>query len=174
MTVYNTSYSSLDEVWADSYLSPNLQKKTKKKRTPPQSDPLCDLYNMGNSHYQENDLISFANKYYEQHEKAKYQKPRMMDDDEPREKSPVYVDVEAEHVRPEFPDEDYAMERDLNAANKAREKDRLYFHTKEYYTNDGDEKTSTFLMYDVILYIISGIILIFMMEQFVRIGTMLS
>lgn len=175
MTVFNTSYSSLDEAWGDSYLSPNLQKKSKKKKAPPATDPLCELYEMGNPHYQENDLISFANKYYEQHEKANYQKPRMNAEEAPREPSPVYVDVDREE-RPEFPEQDYALEKELHAANNVRDKDRMYFSAKEFYVNDGhvDERNQTFVWYDILLYIISGIILIFMMEQFVRIGTLMA
>lgn len=195
MTVYNTGYSTLEDAWGNSYLSPNLHKNKKpKKKTAshPPSDPICDLYEMGNSHYSENDLLSFANRYYEKHEKAKYQKPMMSDMDAPRENSPLYADIPSqasrveveadEEERPtpqvprrEIPEQDYAVEREMASAKKTADRDRMYFNTREYYTDDSDfeSKNTHFNVYDIILYIISGIILIFMMEQFVKIGMMM-
>lgn len=186
MTVYNTGYSTLEEAWADSYLAPNLQKKKNRKKQPPQTDPLCDLYEMGNGHYTENDLLSFANKYYEKHDKAKYQKPMMNDSEHPREEK-RYVDVgededPVENIRiperlperQELPDQDYALQKEMAAAKKAKD-DRMYFNTREYYVDDDqfESRNNNFNMYDVVLYIISGIILIFMMEQFVKIGMLM-
>lgn len=196
MTVYNTGYSTLEDAWGNSYLSPNLHKNKKPKKkaaAPPPTDPICDLYEMGNSHYSENDLLSFANRYYEKHEKAKYQKPMMNDMEAPRERSPLYADIQTESSRVEveeeerdvsqampsrreMPSQDYALEREMASAKRTAERDRMYFHnTREYYTDDSEfeAKNTHFNVYDIMLYVISGIILIFMMEQFVKVGMMM-
>lgn len=169
MTVFNTGYSTLEEAWADNYLSPQLQqKKSKKKR----SDPICDLYNMGNPHYPENDMISFANKYYEQYEKAKYQKPMMLE----REPAPIQMpsdnhsrQVQVQEERDEFPEADYALEREMAAARPPQRP-----RYTEAFSDPVHQVNQTFLFYDIVLYIISGVLLIFMMEQFVRLGIQLA
>lgn len=185
MTVFSTSYSSIDEVWENSYLSPKIQKKDKKKNV--RSDPICELYETGSS-YNENDLISYANKYYEQHEKAKYQKPMMNMEAEPREMNPKYIEVTGDKAAPEVhydsdveqelnkrvfkeqrietPSRDYLLERDMAMSKPV----------KEYFVDDDDfeKRNNNFNLFDVVLYIISGIILIFMMEQFVKIGMLMN
>lgn len=233
MTVINTSYSSIEEAWADSYLSPSLQKKQKKKKTmekPNQvTDPICDLYEMG-SHYPEDDIVSYANKFYDKHEKAKYQKALMRD----REKNPKVVEIDVsddmpygaptnrnllvnkQHVDNEdqrvnsrryIDDEDYdtkvkkiynypeiddddasesSSEYDFNEKPSqkqlrklpplnSQERDKILYDTTEYYDDDGfQKKVEAFSYFDLILYILSGIILIFMMEQFVKLGMMIK
>lgn len=203
MTVYNTSYSSIDEAWADSYLSPSLQKKQKKKKPPPQSDPICDLYAMGTNHYTDTDIVSYANRYneaydqkFDKHEKARYQHPMM---DTGREKLPKVVDIdvsddisygapfnrdvkvvpkadqEAEPERPLYEpqdeDDEYAV-----AAPPPRRKDpmrRAEALLESYEDDEFYKKNASFNYLDMALYVISGIILIFMMEQFVKIGALL-
>jgi hypothetical protein len=236
MTVFNTNYSTLEQAWGESYLSPSLQKKSKKKKPPPQSDPICDLYEMGNNNYTENDIVSYANKFYEKHEKGKYQKPRMLS----REKNPKVVDFEyddglnvgapfnsdvsmqmkrmmddEESQRPNRlkqiysgsaddsdeddtpqvrnnvtfklppagpPRDERADEEDANDINyvlpqRSSTRDRVLYDTHEYYVGDEDpdfyKRNANFNYFDVVLYVISGIILIFMMEQFVKIGMLL-
>ena len=222
MTVFNTSYSSIDEAWGDSYLSPSLQKKQKKKKSPPQSDPICDLYEMGNNSYNDNDIVSYANKYYEKYEKGKYQKPRMQE----RESQPRIVDFGNSPTAPynrdvladmkQMIDEDNESNEDISTyydtyskAEKQKEevetyedeeekppikkavripqssressressRDKILYDTHEYYLGEEDpdyyKKNMNFNYFDVILYIISGIILIFMMEQFVKVGMLM-
>lgn len=189
MTVLSTSYSSIDEVWADSYLAPQLQKPKKNKSLKAvQKDPICELYEMGHTSYDDSaDLVSFANKYFEQHNKVKYQKPRMNE----RERQPVQVDVpedfppfsEPQPVRDRVMDEkpvDRYMEdsyvsdteSEYNYAQPKREK---YVANKELFEEDMfNKKNNSFNQIDLILYIISGVILIFMMDQFVKIGQLMK
>lgn len=227
MTVYNTSYSSIDEAWGDSYLAPPLQKsKSKKKKQPPASDPICELYDMGSNAYTENDIVSYANKFYEKHDKSKYQIPRMntrepgvkrvdfpvddnddyayvdvpqmmndeptdelkrlymnshsMFEDQPAPKSASSSSLPA--PPPEPPSSSHVTEvvevpREDIPSTRNSLRNKILYDTHEYYVGDDDpdfyKKNANFNHFDVILYVISGIILIFMMEQFVKIGTML-
>lgn len=150
MTVINTSYSSIEEAWADSYLSPSLQKKPKKKR----QDPICDLYNARDSAYDDTDIIAYANKFYD---KSQFQKP--MNREPPRKEITVGVE--------EPPSEEY---EELPPPH-AHPETRLYNAREDY---ENYEKTPNLDYFDIALYVISGIILIFMMEQFVKIGMLLS
>lgn len=205
MTVFNTTYSTIEEAWADSYLSPSLQKKPKKKKSVenPMSDPICDLYEMGNNSYDDNDLVSYANKFYEKHEKAKYQNAMMSD----REKLPKVVDIDVsddiaygapfnrdvlkqQHDDPpskQSPPNNYndrysARYEDIDDASdeykpEIRKREKVMYDTREYYGEDDDEfgkKNQSFNYFDIALYIISGIILIFMMDQFVKIGMLMK
>lgn len=197
MTVINTSYSSIEEAWADNYLAPSLQKKQKKKKSSVQSDPICDLYEMGNNTYEESDIVSYANKFYDKHEKAKFQKSRMHE----REKLPKVVDIDVSdelgamdygpvrEKKVQFSVEDEEeqtvskdeIKRILDESDdeeyiKTNPRDKILYDTKEYYDdeeNDFNQKNKSFSYFDIVLYIISGIILIFMMEQFVKIGVMM-
>lgn len=200
MTVITASYSSIEEAWADSYLSPSIQKpkskkSSKKRDLPPPVDPICDLYEMGG--HDDADLVKYANSYYETHEKSKYQKPRMLE----REKQPKVIDVDVPEdllygapVRPmpsspenrisppprpvpQEPDSD-AESEDNEIPNERQKNEMIYYDSKEAYQSDDDDawaqKNRVFNHFDLALYIISGIILIFMMEQFVKIGLMLK
>jgi hypothetical protein len=253
MTVFNTGYSTIDEAWGESYLSPSLQQKRKKKNRdspPKQSDPICDLYAMGNTHYADDDIISYANQYYEQHDthnKVHYQKP-MMRDRENRENrksfqirdesvyaygapydydmsgNPGQVDrgvqgtqgsqsnqssqsnQERESRRMPYQQDDqndqsdqpmeerkrnmpvytYEMDeptpelsmREPQYAPVVQSRRNKRYDSQEYYMGSEDpdyyRRNSGFNMMDISLYIISGIILIFMMEQFVKIGLLLQ
>lgn len=163
MTVINTSYSSIEEAWADSYLSPSLQKKPKKKRQPPQADPICDLYNSRDLAYDDTDIVSYANKFYE---KSQYQHPMMEQREMPK---TIHIDAsEPDEVPVSAPYQEEEM--------PTRPRERVYYDTKEGYDDEEHYETKSNNMdyFDIILYIISGILLIFMMEQFVRIGMLLS
>lgn len=194
MTVINTAYSSIDEAWADSYLTPSLQKPKSSKKSknnkqpalPPMTDPICDLYEMGG--HDDADLVRFANSYYETHEKSKYQKPRMLE----REPQPkvVEIDVPADlsfgspvrAAKPPPPppqkteyDDDSDEEQDQEMEPSIK-RQPIYYDSKEPYQDDDSDwtkKNREFNHFDLALYIISGIILIFMMEQFVKLGAMM-
>lgn len=210
MTVIATSYSSIDEVWADSYLSPSLQKpkSTKKKNKsnannlPPMKDPICELYETGTHTLDDADLVSFANKYFESHgngerydahSKARYQIPRMEGrDDQPKvvdiDVHPQSSDMLSAPVRDNIPpkqhhrkkhhtdddDSDYSSDSEEDTYRyNSRHKDS--YDVKESFEDDMfGRKNSSFGQIDLILYIISGIILIFMMDQFVKIGLLLQ
>lgn len=224
MTVFNTSYSSIDEAFG--YLNPDLQKKSKKKN----KDPLCELYNqkwqpdnLSNSLKDDVDLISYANEY---------KNPNLTTN---RDTSPKYIDIsdkpinnkdqEYSWMHPEksltTKAENFEMNYDFQPSKMIAQEDRShqerYTHGERYtpgerYTHQEryipeeryshqemcapqemrephgrycDEDTIIRLLsqkydkktnndkinyIDLILYIISGIILIFILEQFIQIG----
>lgn len=217
MTVFNTAFSSLEDAWGEPYLSPTLQKPKKKKKPADiaYEDPICDLYAMGNNHYQDSDIVSFANQYYDKHDKPRFQKPMMNKrepdvkevdirdgsvyaygapynedvqtqlreampprDPPPRQRSYGEPSIQQFASPPSFPtvseddDEVYPPKRPVRS-----KMNKTLYDTQEYYMSQEDpeyyKKDSEFAMMDVLLYIISGIILIFMMEQFVKVGMML-
>lgn len=230
MTYFNTGYSSIEEAWGEPYLSPNLQKKKKKKSMDQQinEDPICELYAMGNNHYQDSDIVNFANQYYDKHDKPKFQKP-MMEKREPQ--NPKTVDIRdgsvyaygapydqdvQKQVREDavrrmapMPQQTRTYEDDAQIQYNTRDyvdmreemrndtgddepSDIVYEErptkpsskitktlrdTQEFYMSEEDpeyfRKDSAFMWMDMMLYIISGIILIFMMEQFVKVGMLL-
>ena len=192
MTVTNTGYSSLEEVWGESFY-PSDKKKPKKKKV---VDPICELYEMGNNNgYTENDLVSFANSYYdkqekndknERYEKSKFQ--RSMNDDvdhEPRERPVRNVainerrnvydvsasdDIEVEHHIAETSER---VPKTMYKPTQATPQTKAYKNYHELH-EDEEEPRNGFAFIDLLLYIVSGIILIFVMEQFVKIGLLLQ
>lgn len=218
MTVFNTSYSSIDEAFG--YLNPDLQKKSKKKN----KDPLCELYNqkwqpdnLSNSLNDDVDLITYANEY---------RNPNLTTN---RDTSPKYIDIsdkpvntnrvsqvqvpEYSWVQPEkslattsenfemnydfqpskmidqehyLPQERYTSgERYIPEERYSSQENRAYQEVCEPPGRYCDEDTIIRLLsqkydkkpnndkinyIDLILYIISGIILIFILEQFIQIG----
>lgn len=195
MTVHHTSYASLDEIWANSYLSPEIQELEKQKAPKPKRrDPLCDLYEKG---YVDDDIVSYA------YEKSRFQNPRMMDR-EPNNESKQSNRIKAKtNVEEDYDDKPsfigpknqvreklekvdnnennrddldyYDSEQQLSKKSKRSEK--IIYDTHEYYLGEEDpdyyKRNSEFNYLDIMLYVISGIILIFMMEQFVKIGMLL-
>lgn len=208
MTVLNTEYSTIEEAWGEPYLSPSLQKKKRKKSNEHQ-DPICELYAMGNNHYQDSDIVSYANQYFEKHDKPRYQKPMMLQrekenprrveihngnayaygapysDDEPVAPPSSYDEGEEKTIVSEATPPSQSVyvqeqtQQELSDFYNRNERPRrnVIHDTHEYYVSEEDpdyyKKDTAFNMMDVILYILSGIILIFMMEQFVKIGTMM-
>lgn len=171
MTVTNTSYSSLDEVWGDAFASASSQSKPRKEKKKKVVDPICELYEMGNNNgYTENDLVSFANSYYERHDKAA--EPQR---ERPTRNVSIYEDRDTYDVT-EKDDVEYAP---VYSPPQVPSKPSYVSKPQKYYRdladddNDHEGKTG-FAFIDLLLYIISGIILIFMMEQFVKIGLLLQ
>ncbi len=164
MTVLPAGYAFLDEVWSDPYLNPQLKKEKKNKKAkqnvPIQvEDPICSLYEMGQNNRVDNDLLEFANSYYDKYDKSNYQNPQMLN----REK-PVYY-TENEEQNEDTEEIQRIKEPQVNSS-------RIYYDSKENYRNM-DNNDNSFDYMDLLLYIISGIILIFMMEQFVKLGMLL-
>lgn len=225
MTVFNTSYSTIDEAWGDPYSCPPLQQqeqqiKKKKKRTvintsQQTKDPICELYAMGDTHYNDADIVSYANQFYQkQDNKFKQQRSKMP----PSRESMRHVDIrenqlEDDHAyaeqHPSKYDDDYSEhERDqidaremdpnndidtletyiprshtvekyydasINNAHPCNGKRRLYeSHDYVVSADDPDARDASFQWMDIILYVFSGLILIFMMEQFVKIGLLMQ
>jgi hypothetical protein len=177
MTVHSTNYSTLEEVWGESFSSSQKSKKEKKKKV---ADPICQLYEMGNnSGYTENDIVSYANDYFEKYDKTKHQKT--MNEGEgvmPRARPSQHVIVsDKKNVYDTSVDDD---ETEDIMHEESKEKPRRSFKKNNIHTNishheeDTDESKPSFAFIDLLLYIVSGIILIFVMEQFVKIGLLLQ
>lgn len=158
MTVTSTNYSSLEEVWGETF-SHNKKKEKRKKVV----DPICELYEMGNNNgYTENDLVSYANSYFDRHDKNLYQRP--VNDTYTRERPVKHVSV-----RSNGDIDDEKEFSDSTPPSPPRMSNPT--HTMNY---DEDDFTPKFAFIDLLLYIVSGIILIFVMEQFVKIGMLLQ
>lgn len=174
MTVTNTSYSSLEEVWGESFGPSNKSKKEKKKKV---VDPICELYEMGNNNgYTENDLVSFANSYYDKRKSDEYNRTMNDSDDViPRERDirnvAVYKNKNMYDVT-DHDDVDYTRHEPVHTNPKRLEKNNHAYNSFE--DDDENEHRNGFAFIDLLLYIVSGIILIFVMEQFVKIGLLLQ
>jgi hypothetical protein len=206
MTVTSTNYSSLDEVWGETFNPTQKPKKEKKKKV---HDPICELYEMGNNNgYNDNDIVNYANSYFEKYDKTPYQRSMNNDRNQPDDVLPgqsrqQVSQVSQERERPlrevtisnDRSMYDVSEEDDITERTKPTRKEAFqqslptrYFVDKPQHSNknnkhhvddsdDEDVETSPsngFAFIDLILYIISGIILIFMMEQFVKIGLLLQ
>ena len=221
MTVTSANYSSIEEVWGEQFPSASKTKKEKRKKI---VDPICELYEMGNNNgYTENDLITYANNYFERQDKGKNQDfQRSMNDlvtvfdNTPSSSTPQasnrhyrenpsrFVDVNPHNTYYDTTEDD----EDIQQINKYKEAIRndVYIapaprnvsesgytpapsrkqaqlnKRRQYAPVDDDDdieefedsKTSRFAFIDLLLYIVSGIILIFVMEQFVKIGILLQ
>jgi hypothetical protein len=218
MTVTSANYSSIEEVWGEQFPSASKPKKEKRKKI---VDPICELYEMGNNNgYTENDLITYANNYFERQDKGKnrdYQRT-MNDlvtvfDNTPSSNTPqasvnrenpsryVEVNTHNEYYDTTEDDEDTqhiqqykaSMDRNVSIAPAPRNiseagytpasRQQTHAYRKRQYApiNDDDyieeyedTKNGNFAFIDLLLYIVSGIILIFVMEQFVKIGILLQ
>ncbi len=191
MTVRSANYSSLDEVWGESFNSSGKTKKEKRKKI---VDPICDLYQMGNNAgYTENDLVSYTNNYFEKYDKTPYQRTMndniLVNDDvmpkqyreRPERERPVrqvsIVDDRQTYVVSDMDDTVQPQENTTIIENKYNINQKEKFFPSRYYTDDDDEPENTatnVAFIDLLLYVISGIILIFVMEQFVKIGLLLQ
>ena len=216
MTVTSANYSSIEEVWGEQFPSASKSKKEKRKKI---VDPICELYEMGNNNgYTDNDLITYANTYFEKQDKGKnrdYQRS-MNDlvtvfDNTPsrnttqasvyRENPTRYVDINTHNTYYDTTEDDEdtqqiqqykeATTKSVSIAPAPRNiseagytpahssqshKKRQYapIDDDDYVEEYEDTKTSNFAFIDLLLYIVSGIILIFVMEQFVKIGILLQ
>jgi hypothetical protein len=188
MTVRSANYSSLDEVWGESFNSSSKPKKEKRKKI---VDPICDLYQMGNNTgYTDNDLVSYANNYFEKYDKTPYNRtmnnhvnqhvndqedndvlPKQYHRERPVRQVTISDDRETYDVT-EVDDVPLEQEPKIN-----KQQPKEQFYASRYYNDDDEEpdnKTTNFAFIDLLLYVISGIILIFVMEQFVKIGLLLQ
>lgn len=191
MTVRSANYSSLDEVWGESFNSSGKTKKEKRKKI---VDPICDLYQMGNnSGYNDTDLINYTNNYFEKYDKTPYQRSmndhiqeNVQDDNVmpkrySREKPIREVTISDDRQTYDVTDDDDIQEpQQENRVEKKytqKQKPTERFLPSRYFNDDDDEpesNTSNVAFIDLLLYVISGIILIFVMEQFVKIGLLLQ
>lgn len=182
MTVTSANYSSLEEVWGESFNS-SRPKKEKRKKIP---DPICELYEMGNNNgYTDNDLVSYANSYFEKYDKSRSAKGMNEDDDvlphRPRERPVRQVEITSNKRDYDVTDEDDVEETkpipSYSAPIPRKESLPAPRPMKRHTVVEDDDDNSLhsgFAFIDLLLYIVSGIILIFVMEQFVKIGLLLQ
>lgn len=163
MTVTSTNYSSLEEVWGETF---SVKKKEKRKKV---VDPICELYEMGNNNgYTENDLVSYANSYFDRHDKNVYQRP--VNDTYTRERPVKNISVRSNG---DVEDEKEFIDTIPPQSPQSPQSPPRIPHP--IHTNyDEEDYTPKFAFIDLLLYIVSGIILIFVMEQFVKIGMLLQ
>jgi hypothetical protein len=184
MTVRNTNYSSLDEVWGDTQAITSSSKNAKRKdkrekreRFEPQKvvDPICELYEMGNYRgYNENDIINYANEYHDKYFEKEHNRPhaninRSYEDDYENEDKDYKQQESKTDTPPPTP-------TPTPTQNYHQERPESYRKSKVRFVDDDEpiKEHSDFAFIDLLLYIVSGIILIFVMEQFVKIGLLLQ
>lgn len=186
MTVRSANYSSLDEVWGESFNSSS--KTTKKEKRKKIVDPICDLYQMGNnSGYNDNDIVNYTNNYFEKYDKTPYQRTmndniNVNDDVMPkkysRERPVREVSITDDRQTYDVSDSDDIPEtHEAVVKYTPKQKPTEKFLPSRYYQDDNEEPettTNNVAFVDLLLYVISGIILIFVMEQFVKIGLLLQ
>jgi hypothetical protein len=180
------SYASLDEVWGD------MKKKKRSKSTPP-ADPVCELYNMGSNSYDaQTSLVELSNQKF-MSSPPPQQKPASFSDNlfekqfelrgihEPTQQpqhpqhpqhpqqphlqqpsKPVNVTQEDPYL------EDLVRKKiaQVKAENAYVRQERPFHSQNNYYSKEPHHTPYI----DIAMYIISGIILIFLLEQFVQIG----
>jgi hypothetical protein len=192
MTVRSANYSSLDEVWGESFNSSGKTKKEKRKKV---VDPICDLYQMGNnSGYNDTDLINYTNNYFEKYDKMPYQRTmndhiqeNVQDDNVMPQRNSRERPVRDVNIRDDRQTYDVTDDDDTQEPQQQQQVEKKYiqkqkptekFLPSRYFVHDDDDEpdsnTSNVAFIDLLLYVISGVILIFVMEQFVKIGLLLQ
>jgi len=194
MSQFSASYSSLEEVWGESSIAPKKNKKIPKKSVS-YKDPICQLYETGSpsSAYTENDLLEYVNSTTsgpDNYSRANFARSQPIT----RDVYNQYVAVNTQSVpsekdklqeedRPSTPDQPTPEA----ATQPPQQQQNKHHHT--HHDDDDDSDIIDFMGYmdknasnlsnsvnkvmpyaDISLYILSGIILIFMMEQFVKVG----
>lgn len=199
MTVLSTNYSSIEDAWG--FLNPELQPKKdhKKKKN---KDPICELYNSRGhqSLYTDADLVSYVNKY-DQYNKTDFQSSVGT---KGREKMPKYIDIPlSEESKNGFENSfDFQPSKMIDQENETEQEEvyqerqgsmvideedyRKPTHQELFYEDNRqsaspspkyrylDDVKNEINYLDLALYIISGILLIFMLDQFVRLGELLG
>lgn len=174
MSTFSANYSSLDEVWGDAYMK--KPKKTGTKTKP--KDPICELYEMGSPSkaYTETDLIEYVNSYvpgdaYSKVDYSKQMQPKTRGDSQNINAGGVgsCQSTSLPHV-PQAKDEVKQLEVPAVVPIQDDSDDVLDFMGYMDKSFGSHSSSITTPMGDIALYIVSGIILIFMMDQFVKLG----
>lgn len=171
MSPFSNSYSSLEEAWGmDNFPTgyPN-PKKTKKQKKP--RDPICELYEMGSSPsraYNELDVMNVVN----QPSRMQSREPELADtiEVEPQPEPPKRASVitkPASQQRPQPQPQPFDEDEEDDMSEFIGYIDKKVHAQRE-------SAARVILPYaDIGLYMISGVLLIFMMEQFIKIGMMM-
>jgi hypothetical protein len=201
MTVLSTNYATIDEVWGTSFVEPTkpLKKKTKKTShdaLSTSSDPICELYSNKLGNYTESDLVKYANDQasYQRSMKPQQLTQEYLDDKMSREpKQPneipeyekqfdmylpnMYDDIdEISYDNAHAPTKNIDM---MNVSGKAipntpqPHPTMRHVFEQNYQKNEFRNYKKETNKLDIFLFIVSGIILIFLMEQFIKIGSIL-
>lgn len=169
MTVLNVNYSSLDEVWGEPPSKSKRKEKKKETEVRKLPDPICELYEMGNYRgYTENDIVSFANEYLEKQNPSRGSGTWQQDDDK-RIKQLENDDDRDDESLVHPPPREIPRPKRESFTPPPPPHHNYHDDDEQVYTSRQD-----FAFIDLLLYIISGIILIFAMEQFVKIGILLQ
>ena len=160
-SLFSTNYSTLEDAWSMDLTGGAMAvKKTKKSKKQVAKDPICELYEQGNAGYagspsaafSEEDLIEYVNNA------APYNK---------NDSQPAMPEYRQEHPQVVIGDSVQQTQEQEDHHDIA---DFMGYLDK---TTGGSGKVSSSSVMDIGVYILSGVLLIFMMEQFVRIGTQL-
>lgn len=163
MSPFSNSYSSLEEAWGLDNFASGYPKKKKTKKA--MRDPICDLYEMGSSPsraYNELDVMNVVN-----------QKPSAMQQREPELEEPI--EVELPPMKEKKPPTKPPVSKHVEEGDGDDDDMSEFIGYIDKKVGDA-RKAATNMVFpiaDVGLYMISGIILIFMMEQFIKIGMMM-
>lgn len=190
MTVSSINYASIDEVWGSPFNeTKQSKKKSSKVKQPVQdtTDPICDLYESKLGDYRESDLINTADQTYPTFQRTmKPQKSSYEYDNKKMSREPAKVEYEKQFdmYLPNMYDDidEVSVENLIPPSKPLKEEIQQQIDRKEilentFNSNQHLQKMSTYKKeankLDIFLFIISGIILIFLMEQFIKIGAIL-
>jgi len=131
MTVFNTSYCSIDEAWGDLQAKP---KKDPSKRKKALQDPICELYERKAAmpSYNETDIVRFANEYYDKMDKSRYQRNM-------RTQNSSQQDVEREPSPRQFSIEKDQSQYDVSATKRNKALFEKQFDVRVPALYDGSE-----------------------------------
>lgn len=156
--MFSNSYSSLEEAWG---IDPTTKKTKSSKRSKTQRDPICELYELGvgsspSRAYTEMDVMNAIGP-------ATRPSASMMQQREPELDDPV--DVIAPSVQKQ------AKPAPMPVSEDDDDMSEFIGYIDKRVSEQRKTAEQAVLPYaDVGLYMISGVILIFMMEQFIKIG----
>ena len=166
MSPFSAHYSSLDEVWGDGFSVANKKSKKSSASKRYQKDPVCELYELGGSAskaYTENDIMEYVNSAGATDNYSKVDFMNKMS----------IKSREAEELPPQIEETEIVKVPKPYVPKRVEEDDVLEF--MGYMDKASKPITSSSIpLADLSLYVISGIILIFMMEQFVKVGMTLK
>lgn len=167
MSPFSNNYSSIEEAWGmDNFGAAPVKTKKKPKKTP--RDPICDLYELGaspNRAYNELDVMNVVNT---QRSQPVNNQSSSMDIDD------VEVSPPQSRVVPPPPQRQQPSIKTYEDDDDDDMSEFIGYIDKKTSSQRKEASNMVFPMADIGLYIISGILLIFMMEQFIKIGMMMK
>jgi len=172
MSPFSNSYSSIEEAWGmDNFGAAPV--KTKKKAKKAARDPICDLYELGaspNRAYNELDVMNVVNNPRSVPSQASAPSIDMddMEMSQPPPSPPLRAPAPPPPQSRQPPPKPFDDDEDDDDMSEF-----IGYIDKKTSSQRKEASNMVFPMADIGLYIISGILLIFMMEQFIKIGMMM-